>query len=248
MTDAHLPATGSVKVVKPQKAAKLVEQVARDTENPDVATERLLIVLDIDGTVLLEDESLSPGVVEAVEHAHRAGHEVMLATGRSWEGTRGILHVLQIAPEFVVCSNGAVIMRRIDGDEARYERFHIETFDATEVLTLLREHLPDAHYMVELADGRRLYTDFLEDWNLTQRQAGPLRRSRRTSPSAASSWCRPARPSTTSSIWSRASGSTRSRTRSAGPPGSTSPRWASTRAPRSSACATGSAATPRTSS
>ena len=167
MTDAHLPATGSVKVVKPQKAAKLVEQVARDTENPDVATERLLIVLDIDGTVLLEDESLSPGVVEAVEHAHRAGHEVMLATGRSWEGTRGILHVLQIAPEFVVCSNGAVIMRRLEGDEARYERFHIETFDATEVLTLLRDHLPDAHYMVELADGRRLYTDFLEDWNLT---------------------------------------------------------------------------------
>jgi len=174
VTDAHLPATGSVKVVKPQKAAKLVEQVARDTENPDVATERLLIVLDIDGTVLLEDESLSPGVVEAVEHAHRAGHEVMLATGRSWEGTRGILHVLQIAPEFVVCSNGAVIMRRVEGAEARYERFHIETFDATEVLTLLRDHLPDAHYMVELADGRRLYTDFLEDWNLTHAQRVPF--------------------------------------------------------------------------
>ena len=48
-------------------------------------------MLDIDGTILLEDESLSPGVVEAVEHARRAGHEVMLATGRSWEGTRAIL-------------------------------------------------------------------------------------------------------------------------------------------------------------
>ncbi|WP_127473302.1 HAD family hydrolase [Microbacterium sulfonylureivorans] len=166
MTEAHLPATGSIKVVKPKKAAKLVERVARDTEDPSVATDRLLIVLDIDGTVILEDESLSPGVVEAVEHAQRAGHEVMIATGRSWEGTRGILRVLGIAPEYVVCSNGAVVLKRIEADDLQYERVHVETFDPEEVLTLLREHLPDARYLVELPDGQRLYTEYLEDWNL----------------------------------------------------------------------------------
>ena len=166
MTEAHLPPTGSIKVVKPKKAAKLVERVARDTEDPALVTERLLIVLDIDGTVILEDESLSPGVVEAVEHARRAGHEVMIATGRSWEGTRGIMRVLGLAPEYVVCSNGAVVLKRVDGDEVRYEREHVETFDPAEVLTLLREHLPDARYLVELPDGRRLYTEYLEDWNL----------------------------------------------------------------------------------
>ncbi len=168
MSEAHLPATGSIKVVKPKKAAKLVEQVARDTEDPRVATERLLIALDIDGTVILEDESLSPGVVDAVEHAHRAGHEVMVATGRSWEGTRGILRVLGIAPEFAVCSNGAVVLKRIEADELRYERWHVETFDPRQVLEQLRDHLPDARYMVELADGQRLYTEPLEDWNLTR--------------------------------------------------------------------------------
>jgi Cof subfamily protein (haloacid dehalogenase superfamily) len=166
VTEAHLPPTGSIKVVKPKKAAKLVERVARDTEDPSVVTERLLIVLDIDGTLILEDESLSPGVVEAVEHARRAGHEVMIATGRSWEGTRGIMRVLGLSPEYVVCSNGAVVLRRVDGDEVRYERDHIETFDPTEVLALLREHLPDARYLVELPDGQRLYTEYLEDWNL----------------------------------------------------------------------------------
>ncbi|QKJ20549.1 HAD family hydrolase [Microbacterium hominis] len=168
MTEPHLPPTGSIKVVGQKKAAKIVERVARETEDPSVATERLLIVLDIDGTVLLEDESLSPGVVEAVEHAHRAGHEVMIATGRSWEGTRGILRVLGIAPEYVVCSNGAVVLKRVDAAELRYERDHVETFDAHEVLTLLREHLPDARYLVELPDGRRLYTEYLDDWNLHQ--------------------------------------------------------------------------------
>ena len=143
MSSEHLPATGSIKVTGRKKAAKLVERVARDTEDPSVLTEQLLIVLDIDGTLILADESLSPGVVQAVEHAHQTGHEVMIATGRSWEGTRGILRVLKIAPEFVVCSNGAVVLRRLDADELRYERFHIETFDPTEVLTQLRQHLPE---------------------------------------------------------------------------------------------------------
>ncbi|BDV31989.1 HAD family hydrolase [Microbacterium terricola] len=174
MSEAHLPPTGSIRVVKPTKAAKIVEEIAEDTENPDVATERLLIALDIDGTILLEDESLSPGVVDAVAHAHRAGHEVMLATGRSWEGTRGTVRVLNIAPEYVVCSNGAVIMKRVDADEVHYERFHVETFDASEVLTLLKQHLPDARYLVELADGRRLYTEFMDDWNLTQATRVPF--------------------------------------------------------------------------
>ncbi|MCR2810569.1 MULTISPECIES: HAD hydrolase family protein [unclassified Microbacterium] len=166
MTAAHLPPTGSIEVVPEQAAADLVEGVARDAEDPGIRTERLLVVLDIDGTIVLEDETLSPGVVEAVEHAHRAGHEIMLATGRSWEGAKAFLESLNIAPEFVVCSNGAVILRKADAGDGSYERFHTETFDPTEVLALLREHLPDAKYMVELADGRRLYTEHLGDWNL----------------------------------------------------------------------------------
>jgi Cof subfamily protein (haloacid dehalogenase superfamily) len=166
VTEAHLPPTGSIKVVKPKKAAKLVERVARETEDPALPTERLLIALDIDGTVLLEDETLSPGVVDAVAHAHRAGHEVLIATGRSWEGTERVMRDLGLAPEYMVCSNGAVVLRRADAAGERYERFHVETFDASEVLALLRDHLPDARYLVELTDGRRLYTEYLDDWNL----------------------------------------------------------------------------------
>lgn len=165
-SETGLPGTGEIERTEQEDAAELVEDLATGSERPDAAGERLLIVLDIDGTVLLEDETLSPGVVDAVAHAGSAGHEVMLATGRSWESTRGILRVLGIAPEYVVCSNGAMVMKRVEADEVRYERWHTETFDATEVLRLLREHLPDARYMVELPDGSRLYTEYLEDWNL----------------------------------------------------------------------------------
>jgi 5-amino-6-(5-phospho-D-ribitylamino)uracil phosphatase len=166
VTDPRLPGEGEIEVEAPEEAAELVEDLAED---PRRAGGRMLIALDIDGTVVLEDESPSPGIVEAVADAERAGHRVMLATGRSWEATHRIHDVLEIAPDYAVCSNGAVIMKRVDGPEPgahRYERVHVETFDASEVLTLLREHLPDAHYLVELPDGRREYTAFMDDWNL----------------------------------------------------------------------------------
>ena len=169
-----LPDTGRIDVEPQEDAAELVDELARGTEAPGVSVARMLIVLDIDGTVLLEDESLSPGVVEAVAHAQDAGHEVMIATGRSWEGTRGILRVLELAPEYVVCSNGAVVLKRVDAEELIYERWHVETFDPSEVLTLLREHLPQARYLVELPDGVRLYTEYLEDWNLVHARRVPF--------------------------------------------------------------------------
>jgi Cof subfamily protein (haloacid dehalogenase superfamily) len=122
-----------------------------------------LIGLDIDGTILLPDETMSPGVVDAVARVRDAGHEVMLATGRSWMATHRFLDALAIRPEFVVCSNGAVTLRRT---EDGYERWLVETFDPSAVLALLHDRLPDARYMVELGSGQRLYTAELDDWTL----------------------------------------------------------------------------------
>ncbi len=164
--DERLPETGSVEIVPPQSAADTVEHIAEDGPDAPGHGERMLVVLDIDGTVLLEDESLSPGVVDAVRDAIDAGHEVMIATGRSWSGTRSVLEALEIAPEYVVCSNGAAILKRPENGGLDYDRIHVETFDPSKALTLLREHLPRAKYMVELPDGERLYTDFIDDWNM----------------------------------------------------------------------------------
>jgi len=160
--EAALPRIGDVDAEPQQEAAEVVDDIARTAP-----VGRMLIALDIDGTVLLEDESLSPGIVDAVRHAHDAGPEVMLATGRSWDSTHPVMARLGIHPEYAVCSNGAIVMRRTGGPDATdYERAHVETFDPTEVLTLLGEHLGDAHFLVELPDGQRLFTDYLDDWNL----------------------------------------------------------------------------------
>lgn len=121
------------------------------------------IALDVDGTILLQDETMSPGVPEAVARLRAAGHIVTIATGRSWMGTRRYVEQLGMEPEFVVCSNGAVTMRRT---AEGWERWNVETFDPTPVLSLLRDRLPDARYMVELGSGQRLYTEMLDDWTL----------------------------------------------------------------------------------
>ncbi len=167
--DAGMPDTGTIDVSPQEDAAELVEEIAQDAAAPGAA-ERMLIALDIDGTVLLEDETLSPGIIDAVADAHAAGHEVMLATGRSWSGTQHIQRLLEIEPEYVVCSNGAVVLKRETdaAGTASYVRFHTETFDPRTVLELLRTHLPEAHFMVELEDGVRLYTESMHDWNLSE--------------------------------------------------------------------------------
>lgn len=137
---------------------------------PSRSEEPWLVALDVDGTILHEDESIDPAVVDAVRGARDRGHEVMLATGRSWHTTQPVLLALGLSPEYVVCANGAIVMRRqgeVFGDEAPdYVRAHVETFDPTEVLMRIRDHLPDGRFMVELADGKRLYTAGMFDWDL----------------------------------------------------------------------------------
>jgi HAD superfamily hydrolase (TIGR01484 family) len=67
-----------------------------------------LVALDIDGTLLHEDGSISDAVIEQVRRLDEAGHQVMLATGRSSAATIPVLEHLGITPRFLVCSNGAI--------------------------------------------------------------------------------------------------------------------------------------------
>ena len=122
-----------------------------------------LVALDIDGTVLHEDGTLSSDVIAAVQKARDAGHEVTLATGRSVSMTLPILERLSIVPEYVVCSNGAITLKRDTEAPSGYSRFHVERFDPTPVLTRIKERLPQAHYAVEDETGLYRYTDWFPE-------------------------------------------------------------------------------------
>ena len=135
------------------------------------ASDRLLIALDVDGTLLHEDGSASDAVKDAVLAAIDAGHEVTLATGRSWETARDVLAEFGMKPEYVVCSNGAVIMQR---DADGYRRAIVETFDARPVLEMVHGFLPEGSYMVEEADGTRYYTEGMDSSGWTLGPADPV--------------------------------------------------------------------------
>jgi HAD superfamily hydrolase (TIGR01484 family) len=130
------------------------------------ASEPWLVALDVDGTIMHEDESIDQVVADAVASARDRGHAVTLATGRSWATTAPVLERLGLEPEYVVCANGAITMRRDDTAEGGYAREHVETFDPTEVLERIRAFLPAGKFMVELPDGFRLYTAGMVEWNL----------------------------------------------------------------------------------
>jgi Cof subfamily protein (haloacid dehalogenase superfamily) len=126
-------------------------------------TEPWLVALDIDGTVLQEDGTITEVVAAEIARVRDLGHEVMLATGRSVSMTLPVLDRLGIVSQYVVCANGAIVLRRDPDAPLGYARDHVETFDATEVLTTIRGHLGEASYAVEDAEGVFLYTGFFPD-------------------------------------------------------------------------------------
>lgn len=123
---------------------------------------RALIALDIDGTILQEDGVLTDAVISAVQRVRDLGHEVTLSTGRSVSMTLPILERVGLTPEFLVSANGAVTMSRdaepAGSQPASYSRWHVETFDPTEVLTTIRGNLEGASFAVEDVDGLYRYS------------------------------------------------------------------------------------------
>jgi Cof subfamily protein (haloacid dehalogenase superfamily) len=116
-------------------------------------SDRWLIGLDIDGTLVHDDGYLSPEVVKEVQRVKNLGHEVIIATGRAAANAVPVVRDLGIEQGFVVSSNGAVTVELATEHPKGFKMSDIVTFDPAEILTQLIEHLPEAHFAVEDVDG-----------------------------------------------------------------------------------------------
>lgn len=117
-----------------------------------------LVALDIDGTLFTAghgvasntvDETISPATKEAVDRVLAAGSHVVLATGRSTFGITRVLDMLELPRRegervHAVASNGSVTFRY-----PPVEVLDTVTFDASEVVSMLLEHVPQALVAVE---------------------------------------------------------------------------------------------------
>jgi Cof subfamily protein (haloacid dehalogenase superfamily) len=130
-------------------------------------TDRYLIALDVDGTVLHEDGTLTDATKAEVARVAALGHEVMLATGRSVSMTLPVVGRLGIAPRYLVCANGAIVLGREPEAPLGYTRVRVETFDPHDVLTTIRGYLEGASYAVEDEEGLFRYTGAFPDGALS---------------------------------------------------------------------------------
>ncbi len=127
--------------------------------------DKLLIAVDIDGTILDYDERIS-GEVRAVISEAAAAHHVVIATGRSVEGTLPVLDRLGLLTGSAVCANGAITLRLDPELPDGWEVADMHTFSPGPALRLIREYLPTALYGVEGEDLVKYITGAFPDGEL----------------------------------------------------------------------------------
>lgn len=120
----------------------------------------LLVGLDIDGTILGFDDSMSHRVHRSITRLVDGGAHVVLATGRSLVAVLPVIERLGLTQGFAVCSNGAVT---IEFGPDGVEMVDVVTFDPGPALRLLREHAPEVIFAVEdLGRGFKVTKPFPE--------------------------------------------------------------------------------------
>lgn len=148
--------TGSENRVDPARAAALEHALA-----PLVGRE-LLVGLDVDGTLVHHDGSMSERVHEALRAAAEC-HRVVIATGRSVGATLPIVEAAGVASGYAVCSNGGVTVELDPAEEQGYRVISTRTFHPGQALATLHEVAPRAGYAVETADGSFFSTAGFQD-------------------------------------------------------------------------------------
>jgi hydroxymethylpyrimidine pyrophosphatase-like HAD family hydrolase len=109
-----------------------------------------MIALDIDGTLTAEGAHDVPAdTVVAVTEARAAGHDVVLASGRSLVGILPIARVLGMTTGWVTASNGAVTARLVPDAPRGYTVEEQHTLDVEPVARLALDLIPDLRIGVE---------------------------------------------------------------------------------------------------
>lgn len=122
--------------------------------------QRVLIGLDVDGTLVDHDAKMSSRVEKALHQVREAGHELVIATGRSLGSTLPIVKQAGVSEGWCVSSNGAVTVK-ITAESAKVVK--AVTFNPSEALNSLKDVVPTARFAVELPDGSFLATKSFQD-------------------------------------------------------------------------------------
>lgn len=110
----------------------------------------MLIALDLDGTLLRDDKSVSDRSRRAIADVTAAGHIVVLVTARHWIGARLIAEEAGVAG-VLICSNGAIVYD-LDAGAVR-DQTNLDTAVARAFISQVRADIPDIGIGWETASG-----------------------------------------------------------------------------------------------
>jgi len=122
-----------------------------------------LVALDVDGTLVDHEGNMTDEVRDAAQAVIEAGHDIIIATGRSLGATLPVIGLLGITRGYAVCSNGGVTLRIDSALPGGFEVIDRVTFDPRPALSALRDRLPSAKYALEDDRGRFLSTESFQD-------------------------------------------------------------------------------------
>lgn len=141
----------------PAGASNHVAAQADSTGAPRPAARIRLIAVDVDGTLLRSDGTLTRGVADAIRAARQAGCLIIPASARPPRSTHALVHLLGLDGP-TINYNGAAIWNPIQ----RQPLFHqpLDTPLALEMIAAAREVLPSVIIAVERLD--QWFTDRLD--------------------------------------------------------------------------------------
>lgn len=80
-----------------------------------------LIAIDLDGTLLHDDMTISDYSRQVIKKAQSQGYEIVVATGRMWDSAKAKADTLQLGNVPLICYTGAWIMMSETGEPVRQE-------------------------------------------------------------------------------------------------------------------------------
>ena len=96
-----------------------------------------LIAIDLDGTLLHEDKTLSKGNIEALHRAHEAGYDIVICTGRPLAGVRPIFEEIGLPDGnyYMIINNGCTTLSTKNWEIISKEELSLEDMHRLQVLT-----------------------------------------------------------------------------------------------------------------
>ncbi|MFT4086882.1 MAG: HAD hydrolase family protein, partial [Gordonia sp. (in: high G+C Gram-positive bacteria)] len=111
-----------------------------------------LIASDVDGTLLGDDENITPRTRDVLVRAREAGVELVLATGRPPRWIPPITDQLAgtgAVPRFAVCANGAIVYD-VDADRI-LQAWALQPDQLRQITEIVHDVLPQAGLAAERA-------------------------------------------------------------------------------------------------